>query len=435
MAAQHITQINNEDFGEAIRGRKTVLIYPHTPNKTAFLSQFIQLYGDRLLYYSATPAPTLSTAISHLHDAYSDILTHLPAVLKKKTSTPKDIAQVIAKDLDKMTDKPIALYLDNVDLISKIENFTAFLEALIEVLPQRVQLIVSARQMQTQPWNHLLEQGDAVVLGMGHRDEADAFSAKADDKPMLEIFAFGRGHALVNGNPIESWDGALPRSLFFFFADHLMVSRDQIFQVFWPGLPVKEATNVFHVTKRKISERITTHTRNGDSNYELTTYANGFYQPSDSVQRHYDVTEFEDAVAQATSTSDDDEKETLYRRALDIYRAPFLAGIEMTWVQERREKLRMMYVDVLIAISRLHKQKNRPAEALGFFLRALKEVPQREDLHREAMMLHWQLGAPQDALNQYRLLDDYLQRTVGVRPSRETRELNERVQREKFVTA
>jgi DNA-binding SARP family transcriptional activator len=61
-------------------------------------------------------------------------------------------------------------------------------------------------------------------------------------------------------------------------------------------------------------------------------------------------------------------------------------------------------------------------------------VPQREDIHRESMYMYWKLGAIDDALNQYKLLEDYLQRTVGVRPSRETRELHERIQREGIPT-
>jgi two-component SAPR family response regulator len=430
MDIEHITQLNNEDFGQTISGRKTVLIYPLTPHKTAFLSQFIQLYGDRLVYHSMSPAPTLTAALQFMVDDQGDILARLRTALKKKTSTPKDLAVAFAKDLEGVSEKAVALYLDNVDFITNTENFTVFLEEFVAALPQNVQLVVSARQMTTQPWNQLLEQGNAVVLGMGYREDETAFRPDASERPLLEIFAFGRGHALVNGTPIEHWDGALPRSLFFFFADHDLASRDQIFSVFWPDLPVKEATNVFHVTKRKISERITTHVRQEDGNYELTNYANGFYHPSESVQRHYDVTDFEEAIQQATNTPDEEEQERFYRRALDIYKAPFLAGLEMPWVQERRETLRLMYVDALISISRLQKRKNHHAEALGFFLRALKEIPQREDIHREAMSLYWQLGEPQNALNQYRLLEEYLQRTVGVRPSRETRELHERIQSE-----
>ena len=430
MAIESITHLSQETFETLIKDKKSVLIYPQSSTKTALLTQFVQTYGDHLLYHSFTPVASLSAALQTIVEAQPDTFTRLAAALKKKNSTPKDSAVALVKDLDALSPKPIALYLDDVDTIGDLEHFPTFMQALIDSLPQDVQIIVNGRQLTTQPWNTLLERGDAVVLGMGYREDENAFRPDADERPLLEIYAFGRGHALVNGTPIDNWDGALPRSLFFYFADHELVCRDQIFKVFWPDLSVKEATNVYHVTKRKISERITTHSRRTDAAYELTNYANGFYHPSDSVQRHYDVADFTSALEQASNITEEAEQERLYRRALDIYKAPFLSTLDMPWVEERREKLRLMYVDALIDMSRLQKRKGRFVEALGYFLRALKEVPQREDIHREAMMAYSKLGAIDDALNQYHLLEDYLQRTVGVRPSRETRELHERIQRE-----
>ena len=102
----------------------------------------------------------------------------------------------------------------------------------------------------------MVARGDAIVLGTDQRKDDMMFTVEATPKPQLEVYAFGRGHALVNGLPITNWDGALPRNLFFFFMDHPLVTRDEIFETFWPDLSVKEATNVFHVTKRKITERI-----------------------------------------------------------------------------------------------------------------------------------------------------------------------------------
>lgn len=435
MTIEAITHISQDVFESLVKDKKSVLIYPQSTTKTALLTQFVEAYGNNLLYHSFTPTTSLSTALQEIAESQPDTFSRLTAALKKKNAAPKDAAAALAKDLDAVGQKPVALYLDDVDTIGDLEHFPAFMEVLIESLPQNTQIIVNARQLTTQPWNTLLERGDAVVLGMGYREDDHAFRSDADDRPLLEIYAFGRGHALVNGTPIENWDGALPRSLFFYFADHELVSRDQIFKVFWPDLSVKEATNVYHVTKRKISERITTHSRRTDAAYELTNYANGFYHPSDSVQRHYDVADFVSALDQANGSMDENEQERLYRRALDIYKAPFLSTLDMPWVEERREKLRLMYVDALIDMSRLQKRKGHYAEALGYFLRALKEVPQREDIHREAMQMYWKLGAIDDALNQYKLLEDYLQRTVGVRPSRETRELHERIQKEDAATA
>jgi two-component SAPR family response regulator len=95
------------------------------------------------------------------------------------------------------------------------------------------------------------------------------YNPQGQSKPTLETYALGRGYGIVNGQTINNWDGALPRNLFFYFVDHPLITRDQIFEVFWPRLATKDATNVFHVTKRKISERITMKIENASESYEL----------------------------------------------------------------------------------------------------------------------------------------------------------------------
>ena len=88
-----------------------------------------------------------------------------------------------------------------------------------------------------------------------------------DKQVLLEVRALGNGHVLLDGREVEDWDGLLPRSLFFYLVDKGMTTRNDIFDTFWPTLSVREATNVFHVTKRKISEVLGT---------DLTVYWSGF---------------------------------------------------------------------------------------------------------------------------------------------------------------
>ena len=176
---------------------------------------------------------------------------------------------------------------------------------------------------------------------------------------------------LVNGQPVTNWDGALPRNLYFYFIDNPLVTRDQIFETFWPDLPVKEATNVFHVTKRKISERIGMKIEEPGS-YELTQYGSGFYTPSDKLVRHYDVHDFEAAVERALLTMDEREEILLLSRAIDLYRAPFLQGIEMRWMIARRDRLKTLYGQALISLARIAKRRGEKEKALGLFVRSLK---------------------------------------------------------------
>src|SRR6185436_12766505 len=132
--------------------------------------------------------------------------------------------------------------------------------------------------------------------------------------PHLEVYGFSGGSVFMNGLPVESWDGPLPRNLFYYFVDHPMVTRDELFETFWPELPTKEATNVFHVTKRKISERL---------GFELTAYSGGFYRPSGQMAVHYDVRNFETLLG-AVSFEDEELTEVppAWYSAIHLYRTP-----------------------------------------------------------------------------------------------------------------
>jgi two-component SAPR family response regulator len=285
-----------------------------------------------------------------------------------------------------------------------------------------VQITFSSRLLTYQPWYDMVAQGTAVVLGTEFRRNDVMFTVEETPKPQLEVYALGRGYALVNGQMITNWDGALPRNLFFFFMDHPLVTRDEIFQTFWPDLSVKEATNVFHVTKRKITERLSMKVSETGS-YELTQYSSGFYMPSEKIVRHYDVSDFEDAVEKATMSTDEREEVALLMRAIDLYKAPFLQQIEMKWVAERRATLRQQYATALIGMGRIWKRRGDDQRTLGYFTRALKEMPEREDIHREVMNIYYKMGMNDDARAQYRRLEQILRETLNIGPSRETREL------------
>jgi two-component SAPR family response regulator len=273
----------------------------------------------------------------------------------------------------------------------------------------------------------MVAHGDAAILGTEYRKNDVMFTVERTPKPQLEVYALGRGYALVNGQQITNWDGALPRNLFFYFVDHPLVTRDEIFETFWPDLSVKEATNVFHVTKRKISERIGMKIDETGS-YELTQYSGGFYMPSDKIIRHYDAGDFQDSVERAMTTLDEREENILLERAIDLYKGPYLQTIEMKWTQDRREVMRQSYAQALIMMGRIAKRRENDQSALGFFSRALKEVPEREDIHREVMGTYLKLNMVEDAAAQYKRLQTILHDKLGIDPSRETRELNQLIE-------
>ena len=431
MLVHEVTHVSLDSFRQKSDGKKIVLIYPWTHYRNLFLTYFLSSAREGLLYYRiGDEQVSLNSWLTGLADEFESVLGKFGANLRKALNEGKPAAmgEALAKDLGKYSKNPIILFIDELDRVSMDADFNQFIRALVAVLPNGVQIAFSSRLLTYQPWYDMVARGDAIVLGTNQRRDDMMFTVENTPKPQLEVYGFGRGHALVNGQPITNWDGALPRNLFFFFMDHPLVTRDEIFETFWPDLSIKEATNVFHVTKRKITERISLKISE-DGSYELTQYNSGFYMPSDKVIRHYDVGDFQEAVEKAMVASSEKEEVALLSRAIDIYKAPFLQTIEMKWVQERRDTLRQLYAQALVGMARIYQRRGEDQRAIGFYTRSLKETPEREDTHRQVMGLYMKLGMLDDAAMQYHKLEQILTEKLKIAPGRETRELYEELEK------
>lgn len=428
MINQVITRVSLESFREKSAGKKIILLYPWSNYRQLFLSHFLASEGEGLLYYCIPHGTkTLQGWMQDFNQQMSEILDGFGKNLSKlgAKDSPEEIAKAFTKDLGKIKSDRVVLFIDELDHMKFDDDFNAFINAVVELLPKHVQLAFSSRLLTRLTWYEFVAQGDAVVLGTEFRKNDIMFTVEDEVKPQVEVYGFGRGHAFVNGEEITTWDGALPRNLFFYFIDNNLVTRDDIFSTFWPNLSVKEATNVFHVTKRKISERITMKVGEEEENYELTLYSAGFYMPSDKIVRHYDVEDFVDAIEQATTSEDERERERLYRHAVDLYKAPFLETIKMPWVEERRNYLRQLQTQALVGLGRINRKRGNIEEALGFYTRAAKESPDREDTHREIILIYAEKGMKSDAKKQYDTLKKILKENYGIAPSPEIQAIYE----------
>ncbi|MBI1259377.1 MAG: hypothetical protein GC204_18070 [Chloroflexi bacterium] len=232
---------------------------------------------------------------------------------------------------------------------------------------------------------------------------------------LLEVRAFGEGRVHLNGRLVDSWDGALPRALFFYLIDRGMVTRAEIFQTFWPNLTTREATNVFHVTKRKISEVLGT---------ELTVYGSSFYHISPRIQLSYDVSLFNQLVQDSESP---EQGADALRQALWLYRGDFLTSLKADWVADRRESLQQAGCDVLVTLGKLCENTNNPREALGYYLRASHLKPDREDSTHAVMRLYRDLDMQDDARRAYRRLVKTLNDHLHVAPSQQVQQLADQI--------
>ena len=117
------------------------------------------------------------------------------------------------------------------------------------------------------------------------------------------------------------------------------------------------------------------------------------------------------------------EATDLLQRAVSLYRNDFLIGLDMSWVEERRQELRQSYGEVLIGLAKAREQAGALEEALGLYVRAVNTNPQREDLALNTMKLYRELGLPADALRVYARLKTELQAKLGLDPAHHLQEL------------
>jgi len=376
-----ITTLTNTSYDaihEHIAGKKLVILYPETKNRNVFISCLSEYYGMSMQYYCIrAEQKTLKSWLLGL-TGNADFPVLAQAL---KDGDAASWAEALSADFANIAKQngETALLLDEYDRVSGQRDEARFWGALLANLPRGVQIILNARQLGRDPWQEWIEKGDVRVLGREWRATSGMFSADPYERPTLEVFTFGEGRVLINGHEVSRWDGVLPRNLFFYLIDRPLVTRDEIFHAFWPTLSVREATNVFHVTKRKITDRLSR--VSGNKNIELTQYRSGYYIPSDQLTRCIDVDEFREMAECAESGGDAASMKLYYLRAVELYRGEFLETVDMDWVAQRREQYREMVTEALQALSQIALAESQPVLARDYLLRALAHSPERDDLH------------------------------------------------------
>lgn len=391
--------------------KRCVILHPNAYDEHRFFQQYILQTTLDVVYIDVSQY--LHTAVSKTFEEF--VATAFHAQLDSGSSL--DILSTTAGMLSTIHDFHIqVLFIDGCDGLI-CEFVQPILLDLIPNLPPDARVILRGRGIPIALLQHELIKPFTAIVPVDDTRLLLDYLQPIEDKDYLEVRSFGKGSVMVNGRNIERWEGYLPRALFFYFIDRAMTTRDEIFNTFWPDLTVREATNVFHVTKRKISEIL---------GINLTMYGAGFYRIAPTIELRYDVVLFHEAVQRA-AIADDAHAAVLYRRAVDLYREDFLTSIGAPWTERRRNEMRLTYTDAIAGLARLHREQGNNDAALGLFLRANAVAPEREDLARNIMKIYAELEFYTYAMEAYRNLEIVLKQTFGMTPDPKTITLMQKI--------
>jgi DNA-binding SARP family transcriptional activator len=421
MKLHRVLEQSFETFQEQSEAARVTLLHPRSRYRSLLVARLINSSEFPAFYYALGPDDiNLSSFLSGItHDLANQHPTfgrHLNMLPSESESNLNAIITTFARDIGELSEKPFYLILDEYDRSDEADDIQMFIEKLTAHLPEHCKLIINSRTLPRLPWVSMIARGDAVIIEDEQVIRRDFYEIQGKGSKMLEVYALGPGFVLLNDQPIDSWEGHLPRLLFFFALDRPVITRSEICQAFWPELDMDQAVNVFHVTKRRLHKAL---------DMDVLVHDEGYYRVNPDLDIYYDVMHY---VAHLMDARDQRSSNTLaaWQRTIDLYRGPFLQGHNDGWIQDRRADFRAGYLEALMNMAQYRLAEDRPEHALSLYQRALSEDNQREDLHREVMNLFSKLGRRSEAAAHYqRLCDDFGR--AGIVVSDETNRLYQQI--------
>ena len=134
-----------------------------------------------------------------------------------------------------------------------------------------------------------------------------------------------------------------------------------------------------------------------------------------------DVATFEQAVAQATTSTD-------LAGAIELYHGELLSSCYADWILPERERLRQLALDVLERLITLLEAQRDYGAAISYSQRLLQLEPFNEALYRRLMSLYAATDDRAGALHVYQRCVAMLQEEFAVEPAALTQELYQRLQ-------
>ena len=417
MELNSLVEKTRRAFYERGQDARVILLHPASRYRSMLIAQLMAATEHKVFYYAMGPddvnVPSFLAGITH------DLANQHPTFGRRVNLVPFDapeewdaLLDAFVADVNDLSAEPFLFILDEYDRTDGADDIQAFIEQVILRVSDHCQIVINSRTLPRLPWISLIAQKKAVILRDDQLVTSNFYDMKAGELVRLEVHALGPGYVMLNDELVDTWEGHLPRLLFFFALDRPVVTRSEICQAFWPDLDNDQAVNVFHVTKRRLHKAL---------DFDVLVHDGGYYRVNPDISVQYDIAEFVGALVQGRAPETED-RVAAWQKAIDLYRGPFLQGHTDKWIVDRRRDYQRGYLEALSEMARIRLAEGRQEHALGLLLRAVAENDKYEPIHRQIMQLYADLGRRSEAAAHYKKLVEQLKRD-GREPEPETVEL------------
>jgi LuxR family maltose regulon positive regulatory protein len=195
--------------------------------------------------------------------------------------------------------------------------------------------------------------------------------------PKLRFHTLGQIQIVVDEKPLIDWQAQLPRDFAFYLLAHPKgLTKEQIGLLFWPDCSPAQLKMRF----KKIIYRL-----RRTLGQEIVVFAQDRYWFNQKIDYEYDADVFLNWIQKADHTKNPEEQIALYQKALDLYRGPYLPGMDADWVLVEREKFWRSYAETAIRVAKHYLKTGEYEQALNLGQRVLDQDRCTESAHRLIM--------------------------------------------------
>jgi DNA-binding SARP family transcriptional activator len=247
---------------------------------------------------------------------------------------------------------------------------------------------------------------------------------------MLRVQLFGNLRVHDRGRKVDCFQSHRAKELFCYLLlhrDHAH-SRETLAGIFWADCDRNQSRKYFRQALWQLHQSM--RDAGGNTGRRCLNVNGDFVSWDEKTDIWVDVFQFEQTFAAAQLTAGGSlsrERADELRQAVALYEGDLMEGWYQDWCLFHRERLQSKYLvllEKLMDYSELHREYDA---GLSYGERLLNRDKVRERSYIRMMRLQYLAGDRAGAIRQFQRCVAALQEELGIRPSRRTREVYERI--------
>jgi two-component SAPR family response regulator len=248
-------------------------------------------------------------------------------------------------------------------------------------------------------------------------------SAEARSKfPRVAARSLGRLNVTVDGRDVadEEWASIKSKELFYLFlANPAGIRKEEAVEQLYPELEPEKCNSAFHSNLYRVRRALYA---------DSVVKRDGAYMLNPEGEFEWDVAEFEAALGEAQQAPHgSEERASLYRRALDLYRGPFAEAFYSEWAASIRHRTEERAGTALSTLAGYHAGRGDYELAAECMEQLLGQSHTNEEAAYQLATFRARAGQPAVALAFIDSFAKVQERELGVDLPRRFRELRSRI--------